>query len=224
MAALLAVAGIAVALRGFSGMAAPAAASVSPATIQRAEGSVVRVRCTNADMNADLLSAALGTGFVTRGGIVTASHVISICANSGPGSVSAGPFVVSVSADDPTHDLALMRLGPAATAPPLPLAAGLPSAGEQLELIGSPGDQLGAALEPIDGTVIATGATVTLYSETGASETLTDTIVVAANGVAHGDSGGPAVNAAGEVVGVIEGGDADRAYLTPASNVASVIG
>lgn len=226
MAAVLAVAGISVALRGFSSVAAPRSVSVSPAAIQSAAGSVVRVRCTNTNVSNDWLSAsgALGTGFVTRGGIVTASHVISTCAGAGPGSVSAGPFVVSVGVNDPAQDLALMRLGPASTAPPLPLAPALPSPGTQLELIGSPGDGSGTALRPVAGTVLATNTTVTLHSEAGGSETLSDTIVVAASGVVPGDSGGPAINAASQVVGVIEGGNDDRAYLTPASDVTSVIG
>ena len=172
MAACLATAWVPVALSGCGGGAAPQAAGVSAAAIESAERSVVKVRCTNADVNDDLLSAAVGTGFVTQGGIVTASHVVSSCAGAGPGSVSAGPFVVSVGANDPTLDLALMRLGPAGTAPPLALEAGLPSPGARVELIGSPGDQSGPGVRPIAGTVLATNAEVTLYSEAGASETL----------------------------------------------------
>jgi S1-C subfamily serine protease len=221
-AACLAIASLPVAFSGCGATAPPAAAVAAP-VVQGAEGSVIRVRCTNADVSDDLLSAAIGTGFMTSAGIVTAAHVISSCASAGPGSISAGPFVASVSEDDPTDDLALMRLGAVGTTP-LSLQGQLPSNGARVELLGSPGLASGVNLQPISGTVVATNAPVTLYSANGSSEMLTGTIVVAANGVAEGYSGGPAIDAAGQVIGVIEGGGGGRVYLTPAAEVATLIG
>lgn len=221
-AACLAIACLPVVLGG-CGATTPPAAPVSAVVVQGAEGAVLRVRCTNADATDNLLLSAVGTGFVTGAGIVTAAHVVSTCADTGPGSISAGPFVASVSGDDPADDLALIRLGAAGTTP-LALQGGQPSDGEAVELLGSPGETANPDVEPIAGTVVATNAPVTLYSGDGSSENLTDTIVVAANGVAEGYSGGPAIDGAGQVIGVIEGGADGRVYLTPAAEVASLIG
>jgi len=221
-AAALAIAWIAFALIG-RGAATGAARPVAPQVIQGAEGAVLKVRCSNVNVAAGVLSAAIGTGFVTSGGTVTAAHVISTCADSGPGSISAGPLVGSVSADDPADDLALIGARPAGTTP-LPLQVALPSNGARVELLGSPGLSSGAAAQPVSGTVIATNAPVTLFGAEGNSERLTDTIVVDENGVAEGYSGGPAINAAGQVIGVIEGAGDGHAYLTPAADVASLLG
>jgi len=200
-----------------------AARPVTPLVIQGAEGAVLKVRCSNVNVAAGVLSAAIGTGFVTRGGIVTASHVIATCAASGPGSISAGPLVGSLSADDPADDLALVGVRPAGT-PPLALQPALPSNGAQVELLGSPGLSTGASAQPVAGTVIATDTPVTLYGAAGNSERLTDSIVVDETGVAEGYSGGPAINAVGQVIGVIEGAGDGRAYLTPAADVAALLG
>ncbi len=221
-AACLALTCLPVVCGGCGATSAPAIPVAAP-VVQGAEGSVIRVRCTNADVSENLLSAAIGTGFMTSAGIVTAAHVVSSCASAGPGSISAGPYVASVSEDDPAVDLALMRLGTAGTAA-LSLQDRLPANGAAVELLGSPGLASGAGLAPISGTVIATNAPVTLYSSNGSSETLTGTIVVAANGVAEGYSGGPAIDAAGQVIGVIEGGGGGRVYLTPAAQVATLSG
>ncbi len=210
-------------LRDRSATSTPQATTVSPAVVQLAETSVVGVRCINAanETNNTLLSAN-GTGFLTRIGTVTAAHVIVTCASAGPGSVSAGPYIVSVGRDDPTNDLALLQ--PHLAGPPLTLQDALPPLGSPVELLGSPNDASGPSVESIAGTVNATHATVTLSSEDGASETLNDTIVVAASGAIPGDSGGPAINAAGQVVGVVEGGGDGSVYLTPAADIASVAG
>ena len=61
--------------------------------------------------------------------------------------------------------------------------------------------------EVVPGTVVGTNRTVQLTSAAGGRETLTDAIEVTAAGVVNGESGGPAVDAAGNVVGMIEGGD-----------------
>ncbi|MGZ4182296.1 MAG: hypothetical protein ACXVUL_16630 [Solirubrobacteraceae bacterium] len=55
-----------------------------------------------------------------------------------------------------------------------------------------------------------------------ALETLRDTIQVAVPGVVQGESGGPAVDSAGNVVGVIEGSAAGIATLTPVTDLTSL--
>ena len=54
-----------------------------------------------------------------------------------------------------------------------------------------------------------------------ARETLTDAIQVACPGVSPGESGGPAVDSAGKVVGVIEGSGSGIATLTPVTDLTS---
>ena len=213
---------LATAIAGCGSGGPPQPTSVAAAVIQTAEASVVPVRCTDVNTNAGMIDAANGSGFVVGAGIITASHVISSCDAAGPGSVSAGPFVVAVSANDPAQDLALMRSGGGGRA--LLLDAALPRDGEPVELLGMPHYAVGAGVEPLAGTVVATDTSVTLTSEDGAQETLDDTIVVDANGAIPGDSGGPAIDASGRVIGVIEGGGGGQVYLTPASDVASLLG
>lgn len=195
---------------------------VQPAVIQAAEASIVPVRCTDPDVNDGWIQADNGTGFVVGNGIVTASHVVTTCDESGPGSVSAGPYIVAVSANNPADDLALMRSG--VTGAPLTLASSPPALGSSVELLGMPRDVTGATVEPIPGTVTSLNNTITLTDESkGTQETLDDVIVVDANAV-PGYSGGPAINAAGQVVGVVEGGGGGQAYLTPAADVVALGG
>ena len=220
IAARMLAAAICVATLSGCGSAAVTASGVVPASVvQRAESSVITVRCVNTNISANQMSEATGTGFVTLEGVVTAAHVVSSCAYAGPGSVSAGPFVVSVSRDDPAHDLALIAASNAGV--PLALHGALPTAAEPVELLGLAGSSTGV-VTPIAGTVLGTHATVTLYAENGSHETLTDAIVVTANGVIPGDSGGPAIDSAGRVIGVVEGAGGGRVYLTPAAQIASL--
>jgi S1-C subfamily serine protease len=62
---------------------------------------------------------------------------------------------------------------------------------------------------------VATNTTQVLTSDQGMRETLNNAIEVAVPGIAQGQSGGPAVDAAGRVVGMIEGGASGFATLSP---------
>jgi hypothetical protein len=53
-------------------------------------------------------------------------------------------------------------------------------------------------------------------------ETLTDAIRVTTSGTLSGESGGPAIDAAGKVVGVIEGGGFGFTTLTPVADLRSL--
>jgi S1-C subfamily serine protease len=77
-------------------------------------------------------------------------------------------------------------------------------------------------LEVVPGKVVATNRTVQLTLSAGGRETLTDAIQVAAEGVVAGESGGPAIDAAGNVVGVIEGSGPGIATLSPAMDLLSL--
>jgi hypothetical protein len=99
--------------------------------------------------------------------------------------------------------------------------------GEPLALLGIPelpllGNRFKRSVTVRHGSVVATNRTQALTSAGGARETLRDAILVAVPGVVQGQSGGPAVDSAGRVVGVIEGSGSGIATLTPVTHVASL--
>jgi S1-C subfamily serine protease len=144
---------------------------------------------------------SLGTGFMawTDGDssyVVTANHVVD---DSVSGSVTitrkGGSWRGEIAALDPKNDLALIRVNgrPANAAPLWQRPHGRkPSAGDQLLLVGSPFG--------LSGTV-----TTGVVSRVTARAIQTD---AAAN---HGNSGGPALDRQGRVVGVLVSG-VDPAY------------
>ncbi len=186
------------------------------------EKSVLPVSCSSLDGAG---SGFVGTGFMVRTGVVTASHVLAACSRTGP--IFLGDGTAGVWADDPTHDLALgtyeSRLGnPNPKA--LQLASRPPYVGEHVALLGIPGlSGFGNPFTPqvtvAQGTVVATEHRQVLTSADGGHELLTDAIQVASTGVLPGDSGGPVVDSAGKVVGVIEGTGSGFATLTPVTDL-----
>jgi hypothetical protein len=82
------------------------------------------------------------------------------------------------------------------------------------------GFQPNATITP--GIVLATHQTQQLLSAEGVPETLTDAIPVTTSGTLSGESGGPAIDAAGKVVGVIEGGGLGVTTLTPVADLRSL--
>jgi hypothetical protein len=210
-----------------SPFAKPAPAAVSASVVASASASVTQVQCISQDGDTGTNNFAFGTGFQAADGVVTASHVVAACANGGQGQASlrGGQVVVAVGADDAAKDLALLLHTDAATRP-LHLETQPAYVGERLALLGSGATAATGTPTAVGGTIAKTGQAVTLTAADGAAETLTDAITIATNGdgVVAGDSGGPAIDAAGNVVGVVEGGDPGVAYLTPASDVASAAG
>ena len=101
--------------------------------------------------------------------------------------------------------------------------------GEPLALLGIPafpllGNPFKRPVTVVIGHVVATNRTQVLTSGEGeeARETLRDAILVAVPGVVKGDSGGPAVDSAGKVVGVIVGSAPGIATLSPVTDLASL--
>ena len=191
--------------------AVPAGPSPVPERIvSRAKASILPVRC--ASDNANLA----GTAFVTAGGIITALHVVAACAAA----VSVGTATGNLVGNDRAHDLALLRTDgfESGSAPPaLELESRRPAVGESLALFGFPGGR--GKLSVLSGTIIAVDKPATLTSRDGVREKLNDVISVDVEGLAPGDSGGPAIDARGKVVGVVEAGGTGFAYLTPASHI-----
>jgi S1-C subfamily serine protease len=209
-------------------IAAPSAVTTTATAVPErvaasAEQSVLPVSCfSDADPG-----FAVGTGFIVTSGVVTASHVVATCP---AGAIGFAPGSGAVLVVDSRHDLALVSYeGPPWLNPqPLQTESARPRVGEPLALIGIPavsqfplsGLQPNATITR--GIVLATHQTQQLTSAEGVPETLTDAIRVTASGVVSGDSGGPAIDAAGKVVGVIEGGGFGVATLTPGADLRSL--
>jgi S1-C subfamily serine protease len=204
----------------------PKAVTVPEQVIARVEKSVRSVYCDG------VLADFTGTGFFVASGFVTASHVVAACP------VGANILLgldhdldpdssATVSIDDRTHDLALVaRRALDSGGPPLRLESAPAYVGEPLALVGVRGlsglSGFQSRPEAVPGKVVATNRTVQLTPSGGGHETLTDAIVVTAEGVVAGESGGPAIDAAGNVVGVIEGSSPGTAALTPAADLMSL--
>jgi hypothetical protein len=99
--------------------------------------------------------------------------------------------------------------------------------GQPLALLGIPklpllGNPFKREATVVTGHVVATNRTQVLTSDEGPGETLRDAILVAVPGVVQGESGGPAVNSAGRVVGVIVGSASGIATLTPVTYLTSL--
>lgn len=198
--------------------------------IARVEESVLPISCLNADVGSGLV----GTGFRVRTGVVTASHVLASCPPATPFRLGAGTGAVFTK--DPTHDLALVTyLRPEFVAnnrdpdpKPLQLESRPAHVGEPLALLGIPahplfGSPFTLQVTVAQGTVVATNHPQVLTSADGSRETLTDAIEVACLGVSWGESGGAAVDRAGKVVGVIEGGTGSgTTTLTPVTDLTSL--
>jgi S1-C subfamily serine protease len=205
------------------------AAPVSASVIARAEYSVVDAACTTTGQSG-VQTSELGTAFAIVPGnasvFITASHVAAMCVG---GSMGANDATVAITRDDVTHDLAVLQEtdgGPPVVPRALGLNEGGVRVGEPLALIGYSGQtgavgKVGRLLVAVRGTVVATNQPQTLTSPQGLRETLSDTIEVAADGVSPGESGGPAIDAAGKVVGVIEGAGSGVVSLTPAADLTS---
>jgi S1-C subfamily serine protease len=204
-----------------------AARSVPASVIARVKRSVLPVSCF--DPNAG--DGFLGTGFRVGYGVVTASHVVSACPPSA--TIDLGYGDGAVLADDPTHDLALVtyreyRNGNTGPGPmPLQQESRRARVGEPVALLGFPGlSSLGnpfkRQVRVLRGTIAATNHTQLLESSDGERNLLRNTIEVAVVGVAYGESGGPAVDSAGKVVGVIVGSASGIATLTPVTDLTSL--
>ena len=213
-----------------SSTTSPPRPAVGPVTA-RVEKSVLPVSCSNPNLGSDFA----GTGFRVRTGVVTASHVLVACPPAA--TIGLGDGTGTVSTNDTTHDLALLRyqspdpLRNSRDPNPKPLQPESRPAylGEPLALLGIPalgpalGDPFTLQVTVVQGTVVATNHPQVLTSDDGRRERLTDAILVACLGVSSGESGGPAVDRAGKVVGVIEGGSGTGiTTLTPVTDLTSL--
>ena len=199
------------------------AAPVPESIATSAEKSVLPVNC----FTPKVVPYFVGTGFKVASGVATASHVVAACPAGA--TIVFAPGNGNVAAVDSRHDVALVTYSSISSPQPLQAESARPYVGEPLALIGIPVDSQAAPLSGFGeeatiapGIVLATHQTRQLTSADGGRETLTDAIRVTASGVASGESGGPAIDAAGNVVGVIEGAGSGAATLTPVADLTSL--
>ncbi|MCY0880214.1 MAG: serine protease [Firmicutes bacterium] len=176
--------------------------------------SVVRITTYANDFGTAIVS---GSGFWTDGYIVTCYHVIEnahLFIDVWPAN-SATDEHAYVVATDPAQDLALLALDNGSHASGLPLATAPQTVGEPVAIMGFPGG--GQELYITPGTLTSTDATINVQGY----GTLSPMLGLNAASIG-GDSGGPVFNAQGQVIGVLEDGDAGVAANGGAVPVSSL--
>jgi S1-C subfamily serine protease len=151
--------------------------------------------------------SAAGTGIIltSTGEVLTNNHVVS-----GSTSITvtiagrSGTYVAQVVGVDPTKDVALIQVEGVSGLPTATLAdSSTLQVGEAIVAFGNALGQ-GGAPSVTQGSVVALDQSLTASDGTS-SEQLTGMVQIDAS-IAPGDSGGPIVNTAGQVVGMITAG------------------
>jgi S1-C subfamily serine protease len=134
-------------------------------------------------------SAAFGTGFLVsaEGLVLTNRHVVSGC-----GALAVGGAEATVLADDAVFDLALLKIAPETGSVPATFAAEPARLNSDVTVAGYPLPDL------LGGLNVTRGAVSSLKGIGGDGINMQITAPVQ-----PGNSGGPVVNAAGQVVGVV---------------------
>ena len=132
---------------------------------------------------------ALGSGFLVAPQLLVTNHHV---VERGEPVLAVGParIPLKIVSIDKVNDLALVSVGTGLTSTPLPLASGEVKPGEQVYAIGNP-----KGLEK----TISQGIISGLRERDGRK------LIQVTAPISHGSSGGPVLNAKGEVVGVAVG-------------------
>jgi S1-C subfamily serine protease len=164
-------------------------------------------------------AAAAGTGMVltSDGEVLTNNHVIAGATTLSGTVVGGKTYTVTVLGSDPTEDVALIKLDGATGLKPI--KAGDPAklmVGDRIVAVGNAGG-VGGDPAVVTGTVSALDQSVTASDLGGANaEQLTGLIQINAQ-LEPGDSGGPLIDGASEVVGMDTAASADSRLQAPTS-------
>ncbi len=177
---------------------------ISAATVAKIDSAVVDITADTAAGNGEVA----GTGMIitSNGEVLTNNHVIDDTVNiraqiDGTGTV----YKVKVIGYDANDDVALVQLIGASNLPTIPIGdSSKLSPGDPITVLGNALGKGGTPAE-VSGTVAALGAQITASDDSGDNETLTGMLQVSA-AIEPGDSGGPEVNAAGQVIGMTTAG------------------
>ena len=186
---------------------APAHASpLTPPPPQDAMAAVAQVGPTIVDIDARLgyqSAVGAGTGIVIGPStVLTNNHVIAGATDLTVRSIGNGQtFPGTVIGFDRRHDIAVVQLAGGGLQPANIGNSDTVAVGEPIVSLGNAGG-VGGAPSAVDGRVVALNQTVSASDAlTGSTETLDGLIQVDA-GIRPGDSGGPTVNAANQVIGL----------------------
>jgi S1-C subfamily serine protease len=154
--------------------------------VRAAAPSVVRVLGTACGVGIE------GTGWVARPGlVVTAAHVVAGESDTTVTTLAGSMLPAAAVAFDSRNDVAVLRV-PGLAAQPLPLVD--PRRGASVAIIGYPENG------PFDAVPGRIGSTARVLSQDAYGRgPVTRTVTSVSGAVRHGDSGGPAVDAAGAV-------------------------
>lgn len=175
--------------------------NLSPATIaNRVDPAVVDVDTRLSYQNA----IAAGTGMVlsSDGVILTNNHVVVGATTIAAVSIADGrDYAARVIGVDPSADVAVLQLIGASDLPTVPIATSSASSGAGVVAIGNAGGT-GGAPSVTAGTVLATDQSIVANDPAeGTSERLEGLLATSAS-LQPGDSGGPLINGAGQVIGM----------------------
>jgi S1-C subfamily serine protease len=178
--------------------------ALSAATVAKLDSAIVDITADTASPGGQVA----GTGMVitSNGEVLTNNHVIDDTVNiraqiDGTGTV----YQVKVIGYDLSDDVALVQLVGASNLQTVPIGnSSTLSTGDPITVLGNALGKGGTPAES-SGTVAQLGTTITASDTTGNNETLTGMIQVSA-AIEPGDSGGPEVNAAGQVIGMTTAG------------------
>jgi S1-C subfamily serine protease len=189
---------------GDNGGTAPSGGTASAAAIAKIDAATVDINSDTAGLDGQVA----GTGMIitSSGEVLTNNHVIDDTVNitaqiNGAGTV----YKVTVIGYDATDDVALVQLVGAHDLPTVPLGnSDNVNVGDSLTVIGN---ALGKGGTPavVTGVVSQLDQQITASDESGDSENLTGMLQVQAD-IEPGDSGGPEINAAGQVIGITTAG------------------
>jgi S1-C subfamily serine protease len=188
--------------------AAPPQHPAAPAPAPDPSAMVGQVGPTVVDLDTQMgyqSAVGAGTGIVLdpNGVVLTNNHVISGATGIQAISIGNGQtYDVDVVGFDRNHDVAVLQLRGATGLIPANIGSSANLAvGDPVVALGNAGGQ-GGTPSAVPGNVTALHQTVSASDElTGSTETL-DNLIKASTPIRPGDSGGPMVNAAGQVIGM----------------------
>lgn len=161
-------------------------------------------------------ATSAGTGIVLdpNGVVLTNNHVISGATEVSAVAIANGQnYPADVIGFDRTHDIAVLQLHGASGLPAANIGSSAGVAiGEPVVAVGNT-DGEGGAPSAVPGNVTGLNQTVSASDAmTGSTETLTD-MIRSSTAIRPGDSGGPLINAGGQVIGMNTA--ASEAYKMP---------